>query len=152
MIRRPPRSTLFPYTTLFRSRDAVDVAAAQEDLARRHAHHAARREQALQASCRGAVGACIEQRHDDAAVGDVEVNIARREPLPGDALPGALVGDDPGGLTGAKRRRAGIRKPPPLDPTPPGTPPALQTPPGFEENPDLRVPPAISPAEDPPPG
>src|SRR3989442_14254914 len=23
MIRRPPRSTLFPYTTLFRSRDAV---------------------------------------------------------------------------------------------------------------------------------
>src|SRR3712207_6985824 len=25
MIRRPPRSTLFPYTTLFRSQDAVDV-------------------------------------------------------------------------------------------------------------------------------
>src|SRR3712207_7792557 len=25
MIRRPPRSTLFPYTTLFRSRGAVDV-------------------------------------------------------------------------------------------------------------------------------
>src|SRR5258708_33450318 len=25
MIRRPPRSTLFPYTTLFRSRAAVDV-------------------------------------------------------------------------------------------------------------------------------
>src|SRR2546426_9392147 len=24
MIRRPPRSTLFPYTTLFRSRDAAD--------------------------------------------------------------------------------------------------------------------------------
>src|SRR5256885_3410380 len=24
MIRRPPRSTLFPYTTLFRSRDTVD--------------------------------------------------------------------------------------------------------------------------------
>src|SRR2546422_4192507 len=24
MIRRPPRSTLFPYTTLFRSRDAFD--------------------------------------------------------------------------------------------------------------------------------
>src|SRR2546426_6511618 len=24
MIRRPPRSTLFPYTTLFRSRDGVD--------------------------------------------------------------------------------------------------------------------------------
>src|SRR2546425_8399126 len=25
MIRRPPRSTLFPYTTLFRSHDALDV-------------------------------------------------------------------------------------------------------------------------------
>src|SRR2546423_5015566 len=25
MIRRPPRSTLFPYTTLFRSRDAGDA-------------------------------------------------------------------------------------------------------------------------------
>src|SRR2546430_4840463 len=25
MIRRPPRSTLFPYTTLFRSRRAVDI-------------------------------------------------------------------------------------------------------------------------------
>src|SRR2546430_4439843 len=27
MIRRPPRSTLFPYTTLFRSRDDIDDAA-----------------------------------------------------------------------------------------------------------------------------
>src|SRR5688572_32240289 len=27
MIRRPPRSTLFPYTTLFRSRDPIDVLA-----------------------------------------------------------------------------------------------------------------------------
>src|SRR3712207_7337646 len=26
MIRRPPRSTLFPYTTLFRSREAVEPA------------------------------------------------------------------------------------------------------------------------------
>src|SRR3712207_7553870 len=31
MIRRPPRSTLFPYTTLFRSQDGV---AALQDLAR----------------------------------------------------------------------------------------------------------------------
>src|SRR5690348_17438341 len=29
MIRRPPRSTLFPYTTLFRSRQANEVAVAQ---------------------------------------------------------------------------------------------------------------------------
>src|SRR3712207_8667626 len=27
MIRRPPRSTLFPYTTLFRSRDTIRAAA-----------------------------------------------------------------------------------------------------------------------------
>src|SRR2546430_4700072 len=33
MIRRPPRSTLFPYTTLFRSRDAqgVPIGAAHEE-------------------------------------------------------------------------------------------------------------------------
>src|SRR3712207_8123190 len=31
MIRRPPRSTLFPYTTLFRS--AAEIAAAREDAA-----------------------------------------------------------------------------------------------------------------------
>src|SRR5438034_3173380 len=33
MIRRPPRSTLFPYTTLFRSRRESDIAAfaAQQD-------------------------------------------------------------------------------------------------------------------------
>src|SRR3712207_7388826 len=29
MIRRPPRSTLFPYTTLFRSRDATDKVTAR---------------------------------------------------------------------------------------------------------------------------
>src|SRR5258708_39383579 len=34
MIRRPPRSTLFPYTTLFRSQAAViDIAAVRGDLA-----------------------------------------------------------------------------------------------------------------------
>src|SRR3712207_8981419 len=33
MIRRPPRSTLFPYTTLFRSHRGVD------DLSRRHERH-----------------------------------------------------------------------------------------------------------------
>src|SRR3712207_7739943 len=33
MIRRPPRSTLFPYTTLFRSGDHVHVAGEQDRLA-----------------------------------------------------------------------------------------------------------------------
>src|SRR5256885_11970992 len=41
MIRRPPRSTLFPYTTLFRSRDAehlrAHVAEAQHRLGPEHA-------------------------------------------------------------------------------------------------------------------
>src|SRR3712207_8866904 len=34
MIRRPPRSTLFPYTTLFRSGGGVDILFDQEDLGR----------------------------------------------------------------------------------------------------------------------
>src|SRR3712207_7723760 len=34
MIRRPPRSTLFPYTTLFRSGEVLRVAVAAEDLDR----------------------------------------------------------------------------------------------------------------------
>src|SRR2546423_6352514 len=35
MIRRPPRSTLFPYTTLFRSRDASASGGAQRPRERR---------------------------------------------------------------------------------------------------------------------
>src|SRR3712207_8531882 len=54
MIRRPPRSTLFPYTTLFRSHglhdlevDADEVVAAHAGLARhagRHDHHVGARD------------------------------------------------------------------------------------------------------------
>src|SRR5688572_31824789 len=33
MIRRPPRSTLFPYTTLFRSPDAREITAVREGIA-----------------------------------------------------------------------------------------------------------------------
>src|SRR5258707_7208120 len=35
MIRRPPRSTLFPYTTLFRSHDEMLAVLASQDLVRR---------------------------------------------------------------------------------------------------------------------
>src|SRR2546425_9554705 len=46
MIRRPPRSTLFPYTTLFRSRRAPHLAGLVvpdvDDLARRIAHRIVR--------------------------------------------------------------------------------------------------------------
>src|SRR3712207_7079748 len=43
MIRRPPRSTLFPYTTLFRSRQLVRGGAADRVRARRPAAGPARR-------------------------------------------------------------------------------------------------------------
>src|SRR2546430_13616666 len=40
MIRRPPRSTLFPYTTLFRSLNGLGVAAQeQSDLAAARGYH-----------------------------------------------------------------------------------------------------------------
>src|SRR2546426_2258024 len=41
MIRRPPRSTLFPYTTLFRSISALDARerVLQADVARDHGFH-----------------------------------------------------------------------------------------------------------------
>src|SRR5256885_5058284 len=44
MIRRPPRSTLFPYTTLFRSRTLSDTSAASKakELCIRMAHLASR--------------------------------------------------------------------------------------------------------------
>src|SRR2546422_6943489 len=38
MIRRPPRSTLFPYTTLFRSRVAATAYAVAENLVRAQAN------------------------------------------------------------------------------------------------------------------
>src|SRR3712207_7335705 len=36
MIRRPPRSTLFPYTTLFRSHELVEEARAPEEPVEQH--------------------------------------------------------------------------------------------------------------------
>src|SRR3712207_8783514 len=43
MIRRPPRSTLFPYTTLFRSTGRLDEALRSYDEALRYEHDAAHR-------------------------------------------------------------------------------------------------------------
>src|SRR2546426_3043495 len=40
MIRRPPRSTLFPYTTLFRSRIAICGRVTREAMLRKAAHRA----------------------------------------------------------------------------------------------------------------
>src|SRR2546426_8583452 len=52
MIRRPPRSTLFPYTTLFRS--------LSQDLDRLHAHHQHRAEIASQRGEEVAVLAALQ--------------------------------------------------------------------------------------------
>src|SRR3989442_2479390 len=41
MIRRPPRSTLFPYTTLFRSRQRLAMLAAKVEAGRQLVWHAA---------------------------------------------------------------------------------------------------------------
>src|SRR2546430_6040740 len=41
MIRRPPRSTLFPYTTLFRSRSKLITIASQGQVGCHEANHAA---------------------------------------------------------------------------------------------------------------
>src|SRR5688572_32553808 len=55
MIRRPPRSTLFPYTTLFRSPDArgferVDRSAQRQNDLRRHRRHLDRKSTRLNSS------------------------------------------------------------------------------------------------------
>src|SRR3712207_7731074 len=70
MIRRPPRSTLFPYTTLFRSRDALlrRQAAGEEHLERRVAprRRRARPERAVHALRRlddGAARALRSEEH-----------------------------------------------------------------------------------------
>src|SRR2546427_2156268 len=41
MIRRPPRSTLFPYTTLFRSKTLLQHVGSRAELISFHAHSAA---------------------------------------------------------------------------------------------------------------
>src|SRR3712207_8412235 len=55
MIRRPPRSTLFPYTTLFRSLTAVDaVGRASSTVARRSA--------AASTAARPAWSSCVDRK------------------------------------------------------------------------------------------
>src|SRR5690349_22402715 len=63
MIRRPPRSTLFPYTTLFRSRD--HRAAAHRDVGGRGgARRRARARAPAARGTRGAAAAPVADRRD----------------------------------------------------------------------------------------
>src|SRR2546422_2911743 len=59
MIRRPPRSTLFPYTTLFRS---VDEAGHQLGVGKMQRMHAARRGDACMRSDRGDPAARVNKK------------------------------------------------------------------------------------------
>src|SRR3712207_8754970 len=63
MIRRPPRSTLFPYTTLFRSQQAAGAVG---------------QEQALVRVERDRVGAFDAAQRDSAALGELEEPPVRR--------------------------------------------------------------------------
>src|SRR3712207_8757613 len=61
MIRRPPRSTLFPYTTLFRSRDRRGAASAA-GRAHEHGARAAARDRALQQRAASGAGRARRDR------------------------------------------------------------------------------------------
>src|SRR5438034_7338866 len=63
MLRRPPRSTLFPYTTLFRSLHAITGPAVVDAVRRRgHAATAARMNQERHATPRLRVAAILRDR------------------------------------------------------------------------------------------
>src|SRR2546426_8706062 len=65
MIRRPPRSTLFPYTTLFRSLDLAGGAA-------RRLHHArGRRRESL--ACRNVTGVLHQPRCNVSAIKAIDL-------------------------------------------------------------------------------
>src|SRR3546814_17299720 len=61
--------------------DAVDAAAAGQNVERRHLHDAAVGEGLGDDVAGGRVVGVIERRHDDAAVGDVVVHVGQREAL-----------------------------------------------------------------------
>src|SRR2546422_8279000 len=66
MIRRPPRSTLFPYTTLFRSLVGVEYLLGREPLARHHFEDRARRAHPHALAAPGAAGLVrVAVRADD---------------------------------------------------------------------------------------
>ena len=91
-------------------RDAVDVAAAEQNLARRHADDLATRKCFAQHGKRRRILFAIEQRHHHATVGDVEVHVTRRQALAGAPTFRVHVFAHPGGLAGGAAQRPGHRQ------------------------------------------
>jgi hypothetical protein len=85
--------------------NAVDIAATEENLPRRHPHHPAARKYALQPPRGQRVGAWVEERHHDAAVRDIEVDVAAGEALARGACPGAVAGNETARLASAHAQR-----------------------------------------------
>src|SRR5256885_10861158 len=90
MIRRPPRSTLFPYTTLFRSRDqalehleglAVGDLLGKPDV-RGRAVGKHQRWRAEDAVLRDRLGVIRCERAEDRRIGHVNAELLRVQPLP----------------------------------------------------------------------
>src|SRR3712207_6914691 len=82
MIRRPPRSTLFPYTTLFRSHSRGEIDPHLDDLASRCAEVVAQQIGALHSRLlrlRQGQAACDEQPGDRQNSGRFHVNLLRSE-------------------------------------------------------------------------
>src|SRR5260370_18501658 len=71
MIRRPPRSTLFPYTTLFRSKEMTRKVSAEVDLV-----HQQTQNQRYGSSHIGATAKDISNVVTDAASGVVDISFA----------------------------------------------------------------------------
>src|SRR5581483_8665040 len=90
-------------------RDAVDTAAPEENLARVDSDDHPVGAGALQDRGGLLVGARIEQRHDDATVGHVEIDIARRQPIASVAPLHRLARHEPACLLVGHVKRSGHR-------------------------------------------
>src|SRR5258708_30524955 len=88
MIRRPPRSTLFPYTTLFRSNSPVGAMRGAGGYGRDASRLAAAKRRLLRAAALGALASSCRLTGMDAAPGHVpptrpEVTVPAPPPPPG---------------------------------------------------------------------
>ena len=125
----------------------MNVTAAQHDLPRRNPDDATSREEPLQKRRRGAIAVRIKERHDDAAVGDVEVDIARRQPLPGAARRAARTDLHAARLPRGHRKRSRHRQLVHRDTPSAGITRVMQALPGVTRNAVLRIASVVGPRE-----